>query len=130
MSDYARLNLLLERDPYSSYPDPEKHAVSAALTPDEGYLSRKVDVGALGDTLSIDISELTTVTCLIVSHNGASGDSNFTVGWTDTSANACTAILAQGGAPLITPDVDPTVAITLVSPDATTPSAKISILGT
>jgi len=131
---YARLRLLLEHDELSTYPDPKRHRVEVALTPDEEIVNFGVDAGASGSALTVTTTMFTTITALIVEHGGASGASNVTVVYTNTTPSVagdlCTVILAQGGIPLMVPDVDATANFTLESASTDTPKMHITILGT
>lgn len=130
MTQYARFNLLIELDTYSTYPDASRHKHETNLTPAEGFVRRTFEAGASGSALTITVDEFTTVTLFAVTYEGASTDGDVTVTWTDTAGNVCTAVLTYGGAPLVTPDIDPTVDPTFVSADSTTPLMSLSILGT
>lgn len=129
MSYYARLRLVLEADDYATYPDPRRHSINAALTPDERRIDDHVDAGANGAAFTYNMDAYTTVTAFVV-HNVDSGAANVTVTYTDTSANVCAVILPGGGVPLVTPDIDPAVDPTFESADATAPRLAISITGT
>jgi hypothetical protein len=127
---YARLRLLLEHDELSTYVDPKRHHVEAALTPDEEWVNVGIDAGANGSALTVATTMFTTVTLFLVEHGGASGAANVTLTYTDSAAGTVTALLTQGGVPHLTLDMAPASSFTLESADATTPKMHITILGT
>ena len=129
MSYYARLRLLVEADDYETFPAPNQHHIEVDLTPDEGMISASFDAGPNGAAYAHNLSMFTTIQAFIV-HNMAAEAADVTLVYDDTTGGTCTLVLTGGGLPLVTPDLDPAVAPTFESADATTPRIKITVFGT